>query len=144
MPINGFTVGRDVGLTIVAGNGQALTLNLITGFQSRQDTIDVKIKGLDGVTRFLRFFDAWSGSFTLERQDSTLDDYFCQLEANFYQGQNEQSASITETVQEVSGALTQYRYKNVLLKLDDAGEYRGDQSVKQTMSFVSHRRVKIA
>ena len=143
MPLNGFTVGRDVTLTLVTPSGP-LNLSLITGFQSKQEIVEEKIKGLDGVTRFLRFFDAWSGTFTLDRQDSTLDDYFSQLEANFYAGLSEQPTSLTETIQEVSGALSQYRYIGVLLKYDDAGEYRGDQSVKQSLSFTASRRVKIA
>jgi hypothetical protein len=143
LPLNSFSIGRDVTLTIVSNVGP-LNLNLITGFQSKQDTIEQKVKGLDGVTRFLRFFDAWSGTFTLERQDSTLDDYFSQLEANYYQGLTEFPVSITETIQENSGALSQYRYMNVMLKYDDAGEFRGDQTVKQSLSFVAHRRVKIA
>jgi len=143
MPLNGFSIGRDVTLNIVTGSGP-LSLNLITGFQSKQDTVEEKIKGLDGVTRHVRFFDAWSGRFTLERQDSTLDDYFSQLEANFYAGLNEQPATLTETITEVNGSVSQYRYLGVLLKYDDAGEYRGDTSVKQTMSFIASRRVKIA
>ena len=143
MPLNGFNIGRDVTLTINIPSGP-LNLSLITGFQSKQDTIEQKVKGLDGVTRFLRFFDAWSGTFTLERQDSTLDDYFAQLEANYYAGLSEQGAAITETIQEQSGAISQYRYLNVLLKYDDAGEKRGDQSVKQMLSFIAHRRIKVA
>lgn len=143
MPVNGFTVGRDVTLTIVTSSG-VLNLSLITGFQSKQEIVEEKIKGLDGVTRYLRFFDAWSGTFSFDRQDSTLDDYFSQLEANYYAGLSEQPTSITETILEVSGAVSQYRYVGVLLKYDDAGEYRGDQSVKQSLSFTASRRIKIA
>lgn len=143
MPLNNYSVGRDVTLTLVTSSG-VLNLNQITGFQSKQDTIEQKIKGLDGITRYLRFFDAWSGSFTLERQDSTLDDYFSQLEANYYAGLSESPVSITQSIQEVSGAITQYRYVGVLLKFDDAGEYAGDKSVKQSLSFVASRRIKIS
>jgi len=143
MPVNSFSVGRDLTLSIVTGNGP-LNLNLITGFQSAPDQAEVKVKGLDGVTRHARFFDGWRGSFNIERADSTVDDYFAQLEANYYAGINEQPASITETITEANGAVTQYRYLNVLLKLDDAGSWAGDQTVKQKLSFVAARRTKIA
>lgn len=143
MPLNSFTVGRDITINVVTPSG-ALNLTLITDFQSKQETINTKIKGLDGVTRPLRFFDAWGGSMMLERQDSTLDDYFSQLEANYYAGLSEGPVSITETIQENSGALSQYRYLNVLLQFDDAGAYRGDATVKQSVSFVASRRIKIA
>ena len=143
MPINNFSVGRDVTLTIVTPSGP-LNLNLITGFGASPEMPDVKVKGLDGITRHARFFDGWRGKFDLERSDSTVDDYFAQLEANYYAGINEQPATITETITEPNGAVTQYRYLNVLMKLDDAGEWRGDATVKQKISFVSARRNKIA
>lgn len=143
MPVNGYTVGKDIQLTIVVPSG-VLNLTKITGFRSKQDVIDQKVKPLDGITDYLRFFDAWSGSFTLDRTDGTLDDYFSALEANFYAGLTEGPVSITETIQEVSGAVSQYRYTRVLLKYDDAGEFAGDKTVTQTVSFVAGRRIKIA
>ncbi|MFD2271412.1 hypothetical protein ACFS07_10430 [Undibacterium arcticum] len=39
--------------------------------------------------------------------------------------------TITETIQEVSGSISQYRYLQVLLTLEDAGNYKGDDSVHQ-------------
>jgi hypothetical protein len=142
MPINNFSVGRDITLTVVTSSGP-LNLNLVTGFKSKQDSQENKIKGLDGITRHVRFYDGWSGNFNIERADSTVDDYFSQLEANYYAGINELPATITETIQEPNGAVTQYRYLNVLLKLDDAGDWAGDKSVKQTISFVAAQRQKI-
>jgi hypothetical protein len=143
MPVNSFSVGRDISLDIIGSQGP-LRLTLITGFQSKPDTTDSKIKGLDGITRHVRFPDGWSGSFSIERQDSTVDDYFAQLEANYYAGLNELPLTITETIAEVNGSVTQYRYLNVLLKLDDAGSWEGDKSVKQKVSFMAARRLKVA
>jgi len=143
MPVNNFTVGRDATLTIVTPSGP-LNISLITSFQASPEMAEVKVKGLDGITRHARFFDGWRGSFKVERQDSTLDDYFAQLEANYYAGINEQPATITETITEASGAVSQYRYLQVLMKLDDAGAYAGDQTVKQSLSFVAARRVKVS
>lgn len=143
MPLNGFSVGRDVSLDIVGAAG-AIQFSMITGFRSKPDITDAKVKGLDGITRHVRFPDGWSGSFSIERQDSTVDDYFAQIEANYYAGLNEIPVTITETITEVSGAVTQYRYLQVLLKLDDAGDWKGDATIKQSVSFVAARRVKIA
>lgn len=143
MPVNNFSVGRDISLTIVTASGP-LNLNLITGFRSKPEMAEVKVKGLDGLTRHARFYDGWTGGFDIERQDSTVDDYFAQLEANYYQGINEQPATITETISEPNGAVTQYRYMQVLLKLDNAGEWKGDSTVKQQISFIAAQRRKIA
>lgn len=143
MPQNNFSVGRDVTLNIIGQSGP-LRFNLITGFSADQKTTDKSVKGLDGITRFMRFFDGWAGSFSIERQDSTADDYFTQLEANYYSGLAEQSISITETIQEVSGAISQYRYLGVLLSLASGGAWSGDDTVKQTINFVAARRVKVS
>jgi len=143
MPINGFSVGRDVSLDIVGGSGP-IRFNLITNFNSKQTSKEHNVKGIDGITRPVRFFDGWTGAFSIERQDSTVDDYFSQLEANYYAGLNEASVTITETITEVSGGITQYRYTGVLLKLDDAGSWAGDATVKQSLSFMASRRIKVA
>ena len=143
MPVNNFSVGRDLSIDIITKEGP-LRLNLLTSFKAKQDITDGKVKGIDGITRHVRFPDGWSGSFMLERQDHSVDDYFSQLEANYYAGLNEQPATITETIAEPNGAVSQYRYMGVLLKLDDAGTWEGDKTVKQSLSFVASRRQKIS
>lgn len=143
MPVNGFTVGRDVSLDIIGPSGP-LRFSLITGFSAKPDITDQKIKGLDGITRHVRFPDGWSGSLEIERENSLVDDYFADLEANYYAGLNEKAATITETITEVSGAVSQYQYVGVLFKLDDAGDYKGDATVKQKLSFVASRRLKVS
>lgn len=143
MPINGFSVGRDVSLDIVTASGP-LSFGLITKFSRKQDTTEKKIKGMDGITRPVRFFDGWSGTFDIERQDDTLDSYFAQAEDDYYSGFNEASSTITETITEVNGSVSQYRYIGVVLKYDDAGEASGDDTVKQKVSFVASRRIKVS
>lgn len=143
MPLNGFNVGRDVSLDIVSPTGP-LEFGLITKFTSKQDITDKKIKGLDGITRHVRFPDGWSGTFDIERQDSTLDDYFAGLEDDYYAGLNEQSCTLTETIEEVNGSVSQYRYEGVLLKFDDAGDKSGDNTISQKLSFVAARRKKVS
>lgn len=143
MPVNGFSVGKDVSLDIIGPQGP-LRFSYITGFTSKPDITDGKVKGLDGITRHVRFPDGWSGSFSIERQDSTVDDYFAQLEANYFAGLNELPITITETITEVSGGISQYRFVGVLLKLDDAGDFKGDATIKQKITFMASRRLKVS
>lgn len=143
MPVNSFSVGKDVALDIIGPNGP-IRFTLITMFDAKQDTSEVKVKGLDGITRPVVFYDGWSGSFALERQDSSMDDYFAKLEADYYAGVNQSSLTIMETITEVSGAVSQYRYTGVILKFDDAGSWSGDATVKQKFSFIASRRLKVA
>jgi hypothetical protein len=143
MPLNNYSVGRDVTLTIVTGSGP-LVLTGVTGFKSKQETVDVESRGIDGKTRHIIFPVGWTGGFMIDRRDSTIDDYFAQLEANYYLGLNTQPIGITESIVETAGNVTQYRYTRVLLKLVDAGEWGGDKLVKMSLDFVAEQRIKIA
>lgn len=143
MPQQNYSVGRDLTLVIQTAAG-ALSTNGITKFRSKQETTDVRVKLLNGITDHLRFFDGWSGSLDIERRDSTWDDYFSQLEANYYAGINEQPCQIYETHQEPNGQVTQYRYDGVMLSYDDAGEWSSDQTVRTNIRFMASRRIKVA
>lgn len=142
MPINGYSVGRDFTLVIQTATGP-LSLNKITEFKSQQDVTDTRVKRMDGITDHVRFFDGWSGSFNIERQDPNVDRFFAQLETNYYAGINEQPAQIYETIQEANGAVSQYRYDGVLMTLADAGTRAGDATVKQAINFVASRRILV-
>jgi hypothetical protein len=143
MPMNGFTVGRDVTLNIFGSNGGVTNFQTITGFMKKQETVHVQSKGMDGVIRHLELPDGWSGTMTFDRSSSAVDDYFAQLESNYYGGLNIAAAQITETITEVNGATTQYRYTGVMMKLDDAGRSAGENLVSQSVSWVASKRLKI-
>lgn len=142
MPINGFTVGRDHTITIVTPQS-AIAPTLITKFSAKRDETDKKVKGMDGITRNVVFPDGWSGTIESDRQDSTWDDYFAGVEADYYSGVDSGKCTITETIQETSGAVTQWQYTNVVFKYDNAGDYAGDDTVHQRVSFMAERRIKL-
>lgn len=143
MPLNGFSVGRDVSTTISTADG-TLQPTLITKFTTARDSTEKKIKGLDGVTRTLSFPDGWSGAFEISRQDSTIDDYFANVDANFYSGLDQSTGTIMQTIQEVSGAVSQFQYVGVTLKLTNAGSWASDDSVEQQLSWTAERRIKVS
>lgn len=144
MPMNGFTVGRDISLQIFGQNGNVVAnFALNTSFDAKQKTVKIQSKGIDGVIRHLELPDGWSGSLTFDRRDSNIDDYFAQLESNYYAGVNIGAAQITQTITEVNGGTTQYRYTGVMLCLEEAGKYAGENLVSQTVSWVSSKRLKI-
>lgn len=142
MPQNGYSIGKDITLTVMTSAGQ-LQINKITGFKSKQETTKNKVKRLDGITDTLRFFDGWSGSFDVERSDSVVEDYFIQLEANYFAGVAEQPATIMETVKNPDGSISQYLYQKVILSLEDAGDWKGDATVKIRVGFDAARKVTV-
>lgn len=142
MPVNGFTVGKDVYLDIVTQIGAA-RFNIRTSFQSKQNVDKRKSKGMDGTTRHIFLPDGWEGSFKFDRNGPSIDDFFAQREAQYYAGQPILSATITETISEQDGTISQFMYTGVEMAYDDAGEKKGDDITKQTISFMASKRLSL-
>ena len=143
MPQQGLSVGRDTTLVFQTTTGRLSVPNL-TGFRKKQDATIERVKLISGITKTLRFFDGWSGSFNVNRAGPELDIYFAQTEADYYAGLDEQGCQIYETITEPGGILTQWRYDDVMLEYADAGEAAGDASVKSMVNFTASRRTRIA
>lgn len=142
MPANGFSVGKDVTVDLVIG-GENVRFSLITGFMSSPEYAENTIEGLDGVTRHQTLPTCWKGSMDFERQGPEIDNYFAEKEAAYFQGFDLPSGTITETIQEPSGAVSQFRYEEAVLMLEDAGDKKGKDTIKQKVSFKASRRVKV-
>lgn len=145
MPVNDFNVGKDVSLDIDNGDGP-VTFTLVTGFNARQDTVDIKEKGIDGIPRHLTLPDGWSGQFQITRQKDDVDQFFQNLEDQYYaEGDtNMPTMTINQTIAEPNGNVSQYRYEGVQVKLEDAGEWGADTTVKLRVGFVASRRKRVS
>jgi hypothetical protein len=143
MPMNGYNVGRDVTIDIFGSFGAVERFAKVTGFDSKQKTHSIMIVTMDGNVDHLELPNGWTGKVDVERGDPEMDDYFASLESAYYNGQNIRSANITETITEVDGSISQYRYTGVMFKLDEAGNKSGDKSIKMSASWSASRRQKI-
>lgn len=143
MPVAGFSVGRDVSLTVLNPNGN-LTMGGLTSFTAKPMTTGIKSKRLDGKTYFGNIPDGWEGSFKLDRTDPNVDIFFANQEAGYYAGQNNPTGTIQEVISEADGTTTTWRYDGVVLKLDDSGDWKGDVRVEQSISFNATAKVKVA
>jgi hypothetical protein len=74
MPQQGYSIGRDITLALILPSGDALRMGKVTKFTAKPDLTDQKIKGMDGDTDHLRFYEGWSGSFDIERRHAATDD----------------------------------------------------------------------
>ena len=144
MPQQGYSIGRDITLALILPDGSSLRLGKITKFNAKPDLSGQKIKGIDGQTDHLRFYEGWTGSFDIERRGGDLDAYFAAAERNYYAGADEPPATLQQTVNEPNGQVSQFRFERVLLKYDDAGDWQGDKSVSQKVSFEASRRIQQA
>ena len=142
MPLNGLNFGKDVAIDIVTSQGP-FNFNIRTDFKSRAMTEKRKSVGADGTIRMVYIPGGWEGSFKFDRGGPEVDDFFCEQEQLYYDGAIIQTATITETIQEPDGSISQYLYEQVQLSLDDAGTKQGDEIVKGEVSFWAGRRLKL-
>ena len=141
MPLNGYSVGKDVVLTVNTPTG---ILRLpITNFDAKPVYTDLKAMPLGSPPKHMSIPTGWKGTIKLDRQDSTVDDYCAQVEASYWAGQNIVTGSITETISEVNGSTSRYRYTDVNLKITDPGAWAGEKLVDQSLEFEASRRLKL-
>src|SRR5882672_8800541 len=99
MPVNNFTVGKDVSIVIQTPTG-ALTIPGLTDFTADQVSTDLKSKPLDGEPIFGYIPDGWKLSFKWDRTSPVVDNYFAQLEAAYFAGGNLLGGTVYETINE--------------------------------------------
>jgi hypothetical protein len=142
MPLDGLTSGIDTKLTFTDANGVE-QFALLESFNSKEDApIETQIQ-IDGQVRHPKFHQGWSGSFMLQRNSAFQDTFFALQEAAYYQGLDQIPATITQTIQENDGSVSQWQYTQVVMSFDDAGTYSGTDIVKQRVSFNAARRLQL-
>lgn len=142
MSINGFSVGKDVSVDIVTQLG-AFTFRVRTGFESRPRYAERESHSLDGINRHIPIPSGWEGSLELDRGDNNVDAFFAATEALYYSGQPIQRATITETITNPDGSVSQYQFVGVTLMLREAGSWKGDDKTMMRMDFRSQKRNQI-
>jgi hypothetical protein len=142
MGVNNFNIGRDCTLVLVA-NGAILASASLTDFQFKRDEIEIKSRPLNGRVIHRVIPDGYSGSASFDRIDATFDNYFAQLDDAYYAFVNDPTIYISQTMRELNGSISQYRFEGVVLKFDDGGSFKQDDKVVQKISFmaVARRRV---
>lgn len=143
MPINNFSIGKDVSLVFAGPNGP-ITINGITDFSAKPTTETLKSKTLDGTTRHGYIPNGWELSFKLDRLDTSADDLWAAFELAYFAGGNQSSGTIQEIIQEANGSISIWQYIGVVLKLDSHGDYSADKKVEQSLSGMATTRERLA
>jgi hypothetical protein len=142
LPINQLSIGRDVAVDFNLPQGPARFSN-VTGFTKKQITTGIESKGLDGTNRFGEIPSGWEGTLTIDRANSNMDQAFAYLEGLYYAGANVPASTITETITEPNGSISQWRYTGVAMKFDDAGDAEGDKKITQKLSWKASLRQQV-
>ena len=142
MSLTNFSVGRDTQLVVMGPSGR-VDLSHVTGFEARQVTQSVRVSRLDGTPLGVELPKGWEGSFDLERGSSVADDFIAAAEQQYYTGAIVPAGTMYQYVTETDGSISTYQYDGVTFKLASAGQWKGDNSVKQTLDFFASRRRRV-
>lgn len=139
MPINGLSVGRDIVLNFTNSSG-SITTNRIKMFSAKQKTSNRETAALDGINRHINIPMGWEGNFEMERTSSVIDNYFANVEQIYYSGQNIPTISITETITNPDGSISQFQYIGVVMTLESSGDWKADEYVTQKVQFSAQQK----
>lgn len=143
MPINGISIGKDTQITLDDNNGNIVTTRT-KAFSAKAKYSSKETVALDGVNRHLNIPIGWEGSFDAERTSNALDLFINRLERIYTSGAPVPLITITQTIQEADGSVTQYQYNGSVITLDNAGDWKGDDYVTQKVNFMSSERKLMA
>ncbi len=143
MPVNNYSVGRDISFTLSTPNG-VLNLSGITSYSSKKKNTMLTRKGLGGKTNHGVIPDGWEITIQLDRKDATVDRYFAARDADYFNGVNVPSGTIYETITESDGSVSQFRYTEVVLQFEGAGDWKGDAYIPLTIMAYATERLQVS
>jgi len=144
MPVNNFSLGHDVQVTIYDASTQSIVqFPAQTGWQANPIYKNLKSGPLNGPPIFAEVPDGWRGSFDFDRTNNSIDIYFANFEAAYYNGGNPLDGSITETIQEADGTTTQFVYEGVSMRLANSGQWRASEKVTQRIDWSASQRKQV-
>lgn len=135
-----YNVGRDVSLDIIDPDEGELRFSIITGFDANPRTQALESRPLNGEALFTDLPDGWEGTLELDRADATLDRWVARREAAYFRGARLGNVSISETVNEIDGSVTQFRYTNVSMVMSGGRTVRGNDKIAQRVTWRASRR----
>lgn len=143
MPLDGYSVGRDITVSIVR-NGTNFNLQQLAHFDSRQI---MKEDGVDDLTtgyeHQIAIPQRWEGTIMFNRMDASLDNFIAAYEQAYYSGQNIQNATMVASIGEPSGAVRKYKFLGVTFVMEEAGKWNLQEVVKQGLRFRARTRLVI-
>lgn len=144
MAVNGFSIGHDVSIDIYdAVTGKQVVFPLITGFSPEPQTKQISSEPLNGPPLFAENPNGWRGTIDFDRTDPSIDLWFAGREAAYFKGQSIFNVTITQTIQEKDGTVTQFRFPNVALKPSQMGQWKAADKVSIRLDFMASTRVQV-
>lgn len=139
---DGLTSGQSATVTWTDIDGNK-NFQILESFSFRENS-DIKDEtAMDGITRHPKFWFGWHGGAVYQRGNNVLDQYFANGEANYYLGADQIDMTITLTIKELNGQISQYQFTGAVLMMEDGGTYSGTDIVKQSITWKAKRRMAL-
>lgn len=138
-----YNIGRDVSLDINDPVNGLIRFSIRTGFEATPIYDELKSKALDGIPRNAAIPDGHRLAFQIDRANAAIDNYFAAKEARYFNGEADPNVTITETITEIDGSVTAWRYTDVALRLTGGGTWRGNAITTQAMEGMAAMKIKI-
>lgn len=141
---NEFSTGRDASFDIIDPESGVIRFEIKTRVEETPIYDDLASKGLDGITRRDAVPDGHRLVFGVDRKDGRLDTYFANREDRHFRGQKVPNVSVTRSVKERDGSISQFRYTDCTVKLTGGGTWAGNGIATQGLELMAARKIKIA
>lgn len=145
MPITGFSIGKDTSLVVMHPEFGAMGFALLTNFMAKPVTnrlTSVPITN-GGKPTHRQIYQGYEGSFEVDRSDALVDTLFQNLEDNHYAGKPETYFMINQTITNPDGSVSEFRFLNCVLALEDSGSWKADEKVTQRFTFAASHREQV-
>ena len=145
MSINQLVFGHAA--TVVIQNpmtGANINIPNLTSFEWKQSTEKETSRPLNAPPIFAHTPNGWTGTITFDRVDATLDVFFAQMEAAYWNNILTYSGNIIVYIQELNGSTTQWQLTGSTLTFEDAGKFESQKKISQRISFEAAQRKQIS
>jgi hypothetical protein len=134
MAINTLSVGRDITLNIHSPSGE-INIPTVISFTCKPKPDVRSSVAMNGNVLFAPIPLGYAGSIVIDRTSPALQQIWTAYENAYYGGQNLLASTITETIKEADGTVTQWIATGVMFDAQDFGDWMGNDIVKQTLNF---------
>lgn len=138
MAINGLSVGRSWTANIFTQFGEFVIPTVIS-FNVHSNTETPVSTAVDGHIRYVSIPHGFSGTLQADRQNNAIEEYWLSYEKAYYDGLNLLPSTITQTIQEADGSITQLYAYGVMFHNPDFGNWMGTDIIKQSIAFNAER-----
>jgi hypothetical protein len=149
MPANGMNVGTDFSFGLYdANSAQTLPLGDVESIKETAQKHDISSRRYNAPPRYGYVPDGYSGTFTITRTGSQMEQLQIQLSNNFNNGVPVLSGYINKIVTDAGpqgvGITTKYQYTGVCFFLSDIGDISREKTVKQTIVWMASDKQQLA